>query len=193
MGKIDLTGQKFSRLTVVRKSGKNKHGHVLWLCKCNCGNERRVGSQTLRIGNTKSCGCFQREEIIKRNIRRAIHNMSNSRDFHKWCSIIYKNYGGRGIKVCDKWMTFKGYFEDMGKCPIGMSLDRIDNNGNYCKENCRWATRKEQQNNTRNNVKITHDGLTLTIKQWSEKKGIKYEKLLYRFHAGWATKKIFTK
>lgn len=104
----------------------------------------------------------------------------------------YRRYGGRGIYVCERWMSFANFIADMGERPPGTTLDRIDNNGPYSPENCRWATRKEQSNNREANVRITKDGVTLTARQWSERLGIHINTLLGRFHKGYPVEKVLS-
>ena len=186
-------GDKYNRLTAVQfdhRRGSTQY----WLFKCECGNKKVLQVNNVKSGNTKSCGCLKKGRI-------AIHGMSYSREHITWASMKarccnknapdYKNYGGRGIKVCDRWKnSFKNFYKDMGKRPKGMTLDRIDNEKGYYKENCRWATNKEQQNNKRSNHLLTYAGKTLTITQWENETGIKRNTLYARINrCGWSIDK----
>lgn len=150
-------GSVVGRLIVRRKSeGRTKNGSVLWICDCSCGNTVSVQSSTLNSGLKQSCGCLEKET---RNTRRSTHGSSKTREYNSWLSMrqrceyekakSFEYYGGRGITVCQEWADFEVFLSDMGKCPPSMSLDRIDVNGPYCKENCRWATASVQGYNTR--------------------------------------------
>ena len=209
---IDLTGQVYGRLTVIKRvddyispSGDRK---VQWLCKCKCGKEVIVTGNNLRKGNSKSCGCYNRELLTKINLT---HNASNTRLYHIWICMKdrcynpknkkYKDYGGRGIIICDEWINDfeafanwaydNGYIENVsrGECTI----DRIDVNGNYCKQNCRWVNQKVQSNNKRNNHYITYNGETHTVTEWNNILGYKKGVLSRRIFSGWSIEDAFTK
>jgi len=184
---IDLTGQRFGRLVVVSKAENSNSGHARWNCICDCGVEAIVFGCNLRSGCTKSCGCLQREKTSETNIT---HGMTKTPTHITWKSMkqrctdhkysCYENYGGRGIAVCGRWNKFDNFYEDMGKRPNGTSLERIDNNGNYCPENCCWATPKTQNRNTRRNRIIEYDGKSQCLSAWAEELEINYETLRKR-------------
>jgi hypothetical protein len=162
MKPVDLTGQRFGRL-VVKKLAGTQGTKRTWLCQCECGRKLIVTGSNLRTGNTNSCGCLHREHAIERGRNSRTHgNWTNGRasptyrswrSMHDRCKHPYMNgfeyYGGRGISVCDSWKYFETFLSDMGERPAGHSLDRINPDGNYEPNNCRWATRLEQRHNRR--------------------------------------------
>lgn len=199
--RLNLIGQKFSRLTVIEFAGSQDKKYTMWKCKCDCGNEVVVRGVRLRNGMTKSCGCYASE--LKKELN-TTHGMSHTKPHMIWCNMrrrcgepdnnAYHRYGGRGIKVCDRWMeSFENFWEDMKDgYSDGMTLDRIDNDGNYCPENCQWATMKEQSNNRRNNTYLTFNDKTLTLSQWQEEVGIAQGTLSQRLQNGWSVEKTLT-
>lgn len=204
---IDLTGQKFGRLTVIKCVGNNKDkGHFYyWLCRCNCGNFKETRGTSLQNGATQSCGCLSREMLEKGRQNRKTHGMSESPEFRIWLHLKdrclnkndkqYKNYGGRGIKVCKEWLnSFEVFYADMGKRPSKKhSIDRRNNDGNYCPENCWWVLPKVQSRNTRRNRMLTYKGETLCMIEWAERLNINYKNLWNRLNKGWNIEKAFTK
>lgn len=204
MGKlINLTGQKFGELTVLERAENNPFGKTMWLCKCDCGTVKAVASTFLLTGQTVSCGC-------KRNNRFLKHNSYKKRLYKVYRGIIsrcyepsntsYHNYGERGIKVCnewkndylvfEKWALENGYDKNAkrGTCTI----DRIDVNGDYCPDNCRWINIHEQCKNKRNNRIYTYNNEKLCLKDWAEKLKMNYQTLLGRLKKGWSFEDAIT-
>lgn len=186
---IDLTGNKFNRLTVIKYHGKIGTAQaVAWLCQCDCGKALIVSSGSLKSGKQKSCGCL-------RNEFRVVHGGYKLKAFRVWATMKqrclnpkangYSDYGGRGIKVCDRWLDFDKFLSDMGERPDGMSIDRIDVNGNYEKSNCRWASSKAQSFNRRNNHILTAFGQSKSLAEFSDEYNIPYNTLVRRIKFKW--------
>lgn len=161
------------------------------LCECQCGKQFTAVKQNVKSGNTTSCGCIKN------------HRFSRTKTHITWSAMIqrcrnkkntsYMNYGDRGIKVCEKWLNFKGFLEDMGLRPEGKTLDRIDNEKGYYKENCRWETPKNQCRNRRDNKLISFNGLIKTCAEWSEILGIKAVTIRARIRYGFPIEQVFSK
>lgn len=210
---IDLTGQRFGRLVVIESAGLTKQKNGLWRCRCDCGNivlssQSNLNKGTKKYGGTKSCGCLRKNNAIK---QLTTHGLSRdnlgqqSRLYGIWANMKRRclnpkrpefiNYGGRGIGFCKEWMEYKpfyrwaithGYKSDL-------TLDRKDNNKGYSPENCRWITKKEQQNNRRDNRTLTHNGVTLTMSEWAVSQGIRVGTLWERLKKGWSVERALTK
>jgi len=204
--KIDLTGRRFGRLVVLYECDERKNGKVVWHCRCDCENEVNVRSGDLTSGHTTSCGCYNRERVVEAN---TTHGMSRQEKTYPvyvaWKSMFwrcenpnnkwYKDYGGRGITVCDEWRN-PVVFIDWALANgwrKGLSIDRIDNNGNYKPDNCHWVTRKENNRNKRNNHLITFNGKTQPMSQWAEETGINYSVLRDRIcQLRWSIERALT-
>ena len=203
-------GDRFSKLTVIDFVGINKQKKRIWLCRCDCGNMTNVTTGHLTECHTTSCGCTRIQNSIKATkISNTTHGMKGTKEYCAWSELKqrcynkkepqYKNYGARGIRVCDRWLnSFENFYADIGKAPAGYSIDRIDVNGNYCPENCRWADTETQQYNRRDTVKITFDGITETLLYWSKKTGLPTKILYSRIRCNkkikrpWSIEKILT-
>lgn len=186
---IDLTGQRFGRWLVIKRSESNGQSQPFWLCRCDCGTERIVDGHNLKKGGSQSCGCAGNEKTRERS---RTHGMSRTTMHRIWCSMIkrctnpheagYPNYGGRGINVCDEWRhNFQVFYDHVSSLPHfgekGYSLDRIDNDGNYEPGNVRWATRDEQQRNTSRNIMVTFNGKTQCLTDWAIELGLPFRVL----------------
>lgn len=199
---LDLTNQKFGRLTAVSKYPTIIGKQTKWLCRCKCGNEKIIETRALRSGATVSCGCYNREINLKKNTKHGYAKRGKiGPEYKAWTKIrqrcinpndpYWKDYGKRGIKVCKRWLnSFENFYSDMGERPSKKhSIDRIDNDGDYTPENCRWATIKEQSNNTRRNIYITIDGVTKTLTQWCRVYGVNPVTANWRIKNGWPSEK----
>jgi hypothetical protein len=197
-----LTGQAFGQLTVMERAGTDHRGEIRWLCSCECGNLSIALGSNLRTGNTQSCGCLKRKIIqAGANFK---HGMNNTPEHRAWSHMrqrcnnpkdkSYKDYGARGITVCDRWQdSFPNFMEDMGLKPEPKhkySLERKNNEEGYSPDNCVWATRRVQAKNKRNIIYWTYQGKTQHLSAWAEELGIEVGTLWYRHKAGWPVEKI---
>ena len=183
---IDLTGQRFGRLTVLRRA-ENRGRRVYWFCACDCGETREILGQNLRNGRVTSCGCWNREKAaLRMKQNKTTHGLSKTRLYKIWIKMRerceakderrFRLYSGRGIRVCSEWsdfLAFKNWAESHGYRE-DLELDRINNDGNYCPENCRWTTRTVQVRNRRNTAVETINGETKSVAEWSEIFGYPY-------------------
>lgn len=194
----DLTGKKFGRLTVVKRAKNSAKCETMWECICDCGSSVVVRGRSLTQGITKSCGCSRKDP---RPYRRT-HGMSKTRLYRIWSLIkdrcenenshAYQRYGGRGIKLCPEWAKPDSFFEWALSHGYedGLSIDRIDNDGDYCPENCRWTDCYTQSNNTRRNRYLTLDGKTKTLAMWCKEYGMPYKTVHSRIDkCGWDLKR----
>lgn len=177
---------KFNRWTFVKEGSRQ----IMWVCRCDCGTVKEVNKKNVKAGLSKSCGCLNLENLTK-------HGLSKTAEYSTWKAMIgrvddlksnrAKDYAGRGIKVCQRWRdSFEAFYEDMGPKPSDdHSLDRKDNDGDYCPENCRWATRSEQQRNKRTTNQYTLNGKTQSAVAWAEEYGVPEGVLWYRLSRGW--------
>lgn len=195
-------GAMFGLLTVIAQCVDRPR---YFSCSCECGTEKPVRKDHLLTGKTISCGC----EAARRSSARAgkmhearrSHAASKSRAYTSWCAMkqrcqnpnnnAYRRYGGRGIYVCDRWQSFDCFLADMGQPADGMTLERIDNDGPYSPENCRWASRREQSGNLSVNRNVTWNGETLNLSEWSRRTGIHRNTLDQRLAAGWPLERVF--
>jgi len=187
-------GCDFGRLTCLHRVDPPESvvndGYRYYLCQCSCGNEVVVQLTHLLSGHTKSCGCLSSELSAERaRLLKTTHGMYGTKEYNSWNAMVdrctnakyhrYGDYGGRGIKVCDRWLnSVENFYSDMGDKPIGMSIDRIDNDGDYTPDNCRWATAKEQSRNRRNNRLI--EGKSMA--EWCEENDLNYKVVFGRLH-----------
>lgn len=196
----DLTGKTFSKLTVIGRAESGPNGNTRWHCKCECGNEVTVQGAHLKNGLTKSCGCYRKERAPESN---RIHGQYKTRLYRIWARMKtrcltpgadnYRDYGGRGITICDDWKdNFQSFYDWAVSHGYNdeLTIDRIDVNGNYEPSNCRWATRREQSDNTRRTIRLTIDGQTHTINEWSEISGLPRTTIYNRYRNFWPTDRL---
>lgn len=191
---LDISGHKYGRLTVIKFAGV-KDTRTMWLCSCECGNECTTSSNALRRGNTKSCGCLAQDNRTK-------HGLSYDPLYPIWRGMMdrcydprhksFPDYGGRGVTVCERWKTLSHFVTDMSPKPKGGTLGRIDNNGHYEPDNCRWETVSEQGKNKRNNRLLTFNGKTQCLSKWCEELNIPRSRLARRLDYGWSHEKALT-
>ena len=193
---LDMTGRRFGFLTVLRREGNYRNTtQAAWMCHCDCGVEKVMGGDNLRRGLVKSCGC-------RRGGHHVTHGHAKTPIYARWHGMhsrcynpnnkSYPRYGGRGIRVCERWHTFENFLADMGLPPESKSLDRIDSNGPYAPDNCRWATAKEQSNNTRRNVTIETSSGRVSLAEAAKLAGISKNGLQYRRQKGLSDDKLLT-
>lgn len=193
----NLVGVRVHRWTVLEYVGRS-----YWKCKCDCGTVRDIFTGNLSAKKTRSCGCLRAELA---SIRSARHRLARSDEYKVWAGVkrrcnnskdkTYPMYGGRGIKVCDRWSrSFEAFLDDMGKRPSpAHSIDRYPNQtGNYEPANCRWATRQQQSENKKNNRYLSLNGETRTLTEWSRRLGVTHETIRQRIGRGWSIERALT-
>ena len=193
----DLVGARFGQLAVICFDRIKKYGTnyiYIWECICDCGRFHSVDSSALKKGMTKRCSACQGRVNLRHG-----HSTAGgpSRTYLAWANMrnrcrLDPNYAGRGIQVCERWRSFENFLADMGEVPADMSIDRIDVNGNYEPANCRWATKKQQQNNTRRNRTLECAGRRMTLAEWSEALGWPRHVLWGRIRNGWSDERAIT-
>ncbi len=200
---IDLTGKQFGRWRVLERASVKKGTSVCWICLCDCGKRRVVASANLIRGDSRSCGCFNRDKIRAACL---VHGNSPKKGqtpvYNSWCKMIgrcenprnraFPNYGGRGITISPKIRSFQNFYSLMGDRPAGMEIERICNDGDYAPGNIRWATHKEQQRNKRNNHLLTYNGKTQCVTAWAEELGLKRATIEKRIHHGWPVERLLS-
>lgn len=192
---IDISGQRFGKLLVIRAVDERSNaGKMKFLCRCDCGNEKIIVGGSLRSGNTNSCGCWKAKGASERLKK---HGFSRHPSYGRYCQMMsrcynkdhpeYKNYGARGISVCERWRnSVEDFINDIGTAPSrSYSIDRIDNNSNYSPENFRWATKKEQSVNRRVVTILEHDGVAMCAADWARRLGMEKKAVLDRIKDGW--------
>jgi hypothetical protein len=188
---LDITGNKYNMLTVIKYDGNG-----IWTLKCDCGNIVHMRTRNFKYGQNRGCGCMA-------HANSGTHKLSNTRIYSIWEAMkarcqnkhnkYYRHYGGRGIVLCDEWQKFEPFYEwSMNNGYMdNLTIDRIDSNGNYEPNNCRWSTRKVQANNTRRNIYIEYNGKTKTQAEWADLLGISYDTMRWRFRH-WTIEKALT-
>lgn len=205
MNAIDLTGTVHGRWTVLSREPNTSQGQARWLCRCICGKTKVLKSILIRRGISRSCGCLHDEVVAARSTKHGHSPMHGrtSPTYYSWAGLIQRctnpksecwaDYGGRGIKVCERWRDFRNFLADMGEKPRGRySIDRIDNSRGYEPDNCQWATDQEQARNSRHNRMLTFRGQAKCVAEWSDMTGIPAQVIYTRLFQGWDTRKVLT-
>lgn len=198
--KLDIkSGDRFSRLTIIKEVDSRKKARF-FLCRCDCGIEKEIRMVLLTNGDTKSCGCYKREHLLNMIYK---NGLSRTKPYAIWNSMkqrccnknskAYEHYGARGVRVCDEWMDFEIFYDWTinNGYQEGLTLERIDVNGNYEPSNCTWIPQSEQSNNTRRSRIILYEGKEQNLRQWANELNIKYDTLFGRLSKGWSIKKAF--
>jgi hypothetical protein len=198
----DIAGQRFGRLVAVRRESIVSGKASKWIFRCDCGNQKAIVMTYVRRGESQSCGCIRREDISRRaKTMNRKHGMSRSTTWGSWTAMkgrclrkkhhAYARYGGRGIKICERWNNFENFLADMGERPLGTTLDRINADGNYEPKNCRWADWKTQGSSRRNVRFLTYKGKTKHILDWSMELGVSHALITGRLKRGLTVEQAF--
>ena len=198
MIKIDLTGKRFGKLTVISRGDKTPHGTYRWICKCDCGNTISVPTNDLQSQHTRSCGCLRRNSKLNTDSR------SKHPLYGTWKQMLsrcenpnahnFSRYGEKGVSVCEEWhdfWSFVAWSDSVGGRPNGFTLDRIDSSGNYEPSNCRWANIHTQAENKTSSIFLTHDERTETLATWAKLLGLSEQCMYNRYHRGWNEADMF--
>lgn len=200
-GRKDIAGERFGMLLVLSYAFTNKNRKAVWLCQCDCGNKAHVAGSKLRQGSTQSCGCLKKRALQKMAFR---HGQHKTRLYEIWSgmkkrcynknAVQYKDWGGRGIKVCKKWHAFKAFYEwaKANGYKDGLTIERINNDRGYSPNNCTFIPKAKQSRNRRNSIFLTHNGTTRTIAGWSRHLNIHRETIKRRINLNWPIEKILT-
>lgn len=193
-------GDKFGRLVVIETGVRQDRGNTWHKCLCECGAERSVMEANLFKKKSRSCGCLSREITSG---RARTHGMSKTPTYAVWARMVtrctnpkasrYARYGGRGIAICERWQKFENFLADMGELPgAGFSIGRVNNDGHYCRENCRWETASQQSVNTSRNIVIEHDGVSMALSEWARRLRLPYATLIQRHRSGIVPPELFS-
>lgn len=196
----EFIGKVFGKITVVSFAGKGPHGNTLVQYKCECGTEKVVQANWIRTGRIKSCGCVRADKFLKQ-ITKHGQTRRYAKEYRAWVAMRarcrnpnlpnYKDYGGRGINVCERWELFENFLSDMGASPEGTSIERVDNNKGYSKDNCKWATAGEQNANKRTVHLLEIDGVKKPVAVWAREHGLRKGTLYNRIQYGWPIDRLF--
>jgi hypothetical protein len=197
---VNLAGHKFGRLSVIKYIGSDKQRGAIWRCVCDCGKRGSFKAANLNKGKTRSCGCLKRDEFLARI---TTHAATSTPEHVAWINMRarcsrsshpqFKDYGGRGIKVCRRWNKFESFLDDVGCRPSRIhSLHRIDNNSGYRPDNVKWAIPVVQQNARRTNSRVRFNGRIQTVAQWARELGFEFATLQHRIRRGWSIKEALT-
>lgn len=192
----DVTGRIYGQLTVQSFSHLNKHGQAVWVCTCTCGKKKPVCISNLTAGNTISCGCVRE---MRQKTNRLTHGLCKTPEYKTWTRMLtrcfnkrnrgYRYYGSRGITISPRWLRFENFYRDMGPRPSAQySIERKDNAGNYCKQNCKWATKKEQMRNRTITHFVKYKGRQMSLAGLCEAFHLNYNRVKRRLQLGWAVK-----